>query len=348
MLYRSIQYLFPLIFFACAWFAFNSEGLATYSLLLLAFGIIPCIELLMKPDVKNMEAAEASIAKQSKVFDYILYFFVALMVACTLYFLYILKTKELDTACTIGIILTQGLMAGIFGINLGHELGHHTRLLDRRLAKIALSTSLYMHFYVEHNKGHHKHVATPHDPATALFNENIYSYFFRCIPGIYKSAWHIENQDSIKKTGKKISVHNEMFMMHIYQGLILLAILITCGWQIMLYFIIASFIGILLLEGVEYVQHYGLQRKLKESGLYERTTAKHSWDSHYPIGRLILFELSRHSDHHYLASKKYQLLDAHDNAPQMPTGYPGTIILAFVPPLWFKVMNKRLADFQMA
>jgi alkane 1-monooxygenase len=100
--------------------------------------------------------------------------------------------------------------------------------------------------------------------------------------------------------------------------------------------------GILLLETVNYIEHYGLQRKATGPGHYERAQPAHSWNSDHVIGRIFLFELSRHSDHHYIASRKYQLLRHHDDAPQMPTGYPGMMILALLPPAWFSVMNRRI------
>ena len=112
--------------------------------------------------------------------------------------------------------------------------------------------------------------------------------------------------------------------------------------MISLYFLAAATIGFLLLETVNYIEHYGLQRSQKSDGKYERAMPQHSWNSNHILGRLMLFELSRHSDHHYLASRKYQILQHHEDAPQLPTGYPGSMILALVPPLWFYVMNKKI------
>jgi alkane 1-monooxygenase len=110
----------------------------------------------------------------------------------------------------------------------------------------------------------------------------------------------------------------------------------------MLYFLAAAFMGILLLETVNYIEHYGLQRKSTDNNKFERALPKHSWNSNHPIGRMMLFELSRHSDHHYLASRKYQILQHHQNAPQLPTGYPGSMLLSLLPPLWFTIMNKKI------
>jgi alkane 1-monooxygenase len=118
------------------------------------------------------------------------------------------------------------------------------------------------------------------------------------------------------------------------------------GLYTLLYFLVSAIIGALLLETVNYIEHYGLLRKRNPNGNYERVLPKHSWNSNHLLGRLMLFELSRHSDHHYLASRKYQVLRHHDDAPQMPTGYPGMIVLALFPPIWFRVMNRQLKKYE--
>jgi alkane 1-monooxygenase len=116
------------------------------------------------------------------------------------------------------------------------------------------------------------------------------------------------------------------------------------GSLALLCFLAAAVLGILLLETVNYIEHYGLERKKTESG-YERAMPEHSWNSSHILGRLMLFELSRHSDHHYLASRKYQVLRHHDSAPQMPTGYPGMLLLSLIPPIWFGIMHKRIEAY---
>jgi alkane 1-monooxygenase len=199
-----------------------------------------------------------------------------------------------------------------------------------------------MHFFTEHNKGHHKRVATPEDPSSARYGEPVYIFYFRTIIFSYLSAWHIAN-DELKKKGKPVfSLQNEMIQFHLIQIAFVATIFLLFSWLVTIYFLAAAMIGILLLETVNYIEHYGLQSKPTGDGKYERAMPEHSWNSDHVIGRLMLFELSRHSDHHYLASRKYQVLRHHDNAPQMPTGYPGMMILSLLPPAWFYVMNRRI------
>jgi alkane 1-monooxygenase len=239
-------------------------------------------------------------------------------------------------------------LCGVFGINVGHELGHRVNKWEQGLAKALLLTSLYMHFFTEHNKGHHKRVATPEDPSSARYNEPVYLFYFRTIIFSYISAWHIANDEVRKKNKPVFSLQNEMIQFSFIQAGLVALIFFVFGWLVMLYFFAAALIGILLLETVNYIEHYGLQRKPTGEGKYERAMPEHSWNSDHVVGRIMLFELSRHSDHHYLASRKYQVLRHHDHSPQMPTGYPGMILLSLIPPAWFYVMNKRIKKLHAA
>jgi alkane 1-monooxygenase len=259
-----------------------------------------------------------------------------------------MQNTALSTADMVGRVLTMGLLCGTFGINVGHELGHRKNKFEQALAKLALLTSLYMHFFVEHNKGHHKNVATHNDPSSARYNEILYFFYFRTIVNSYRSAWHIANDEAVKRGKKKWSLDNEMVQIQLIQFGFTAVVFLIFGVTITLYFLAAAFVGILLLETVNYIEHYGLQRKKLSSGNFERTLPQHSWNSDHVLGRMLLFELSRHSDHHYMASKKYQVLKHHNDSPQLPTGYPGSMLLALVPPLWFKIMNKKFANIKTA
>jgi alkane 1-monooxygenase len=205
-----------------------------------------------------------------------------------------------------------------------------------------------MHFFIEHNKGHHKKVATPQDPSSARYGESLYRFHFRSIVFSFLSAWKIAARDVRKKGKKMFSLHNQMLRFQLIQASLVVAIFLVFGLAAMLLFLLAAFQGILLLETVNYIEHYGLQRKEIAHGKWERTLPAHSWNSNHVIGRVMLFELSRHSDHHYLASRKYQVLRHHDNSPQMPTGYPGMMLLATIPPAWFHVMNQRVRKAALA
>jgi alkane 1-monooxygenase len=343
---KYVKYLNPIVLYACAIVSFTSTGLLCWLPMIFSWIFIPGIELFLKADASNMSAAEEEIAKADKTYDYLLYLVVLLQMPTLFFFLQSFVHAELNTMDIAGRICSMGMLCGTFGINVAHELGHRKNKLEQTLAKTLLLSSLYMHFFIEHNKGHHKNVATPNDPSSARYNEWVYAFYFRTIVFSYLSAWHIAN-DEVKKQGKNIiSIHNEMIQAQLIQLVLVLGIYFVFGGTIMIYFLLAAFMGILLLETVNYIEHYGLQRKATGENKYERTLPQHSWNSNHPYGRVLLFELSRHSDHHYLASRKYQVLQHHDNAPQLPTGYPGSMLLALVPPIWCSIMNKKIKNLE--
>lgn len=339
---KLYKYCLPFLLYGGAILSFFSSGLVVFLPLLYAWILVPLLELLIRPDHSNLTAAEEELAKNDRLYDVFLYLVVPFQYAALACFLYTVTFVAQPWTDLAGKAAVMGLLCGTFGINVGHELGHRSRPAEQALARLLLLTSLYMHFFIEHNKGHHKRVATPQDPSSARYGETVYRFYFRSIIYGYLSAWEIAAADCCKKDFPVISWRNEMLRFQVVQFLFLLLLVLFLGWTTAGLFMIAALNGILLLETVNYIEHYGLQRRLGADGKFGRALPQHSWNSNHVIGRIMLFELSRHSDHHYLASRKYQLLRHHEGAPQMPTGYPGMMLLALLPPLWFRVMNRRV------
>ena len=343
---KTFRYLSPFIIYFFAYLAFTRTGIYCFIPLLFVFFLVPIIELFIEPNSKNLMETEEVVAKENKLYDFILWLTVPLQYV----FLYIFLqsfTGPLQLLDIIGRIIAMGLLCGGFGINVAHELGHRVNKTEQFFAKSLLLTSLYMHFFIEHNKGHHKHVATPHDPSTAKYNQSVYAFWPQTLIGTYLSAWKIANEEMEKKGKPWWSLQNEMLLFQIIQISFVLVILNFFGVKIAILFMVAALIGGLLLESVNYIEHYGLSRSQTSEQQFERVQPHHSWNSNHIIGRLMLFELSRHSDHHYLASRKYQILRSFDNAPQMPTGYPGMILLSLFPPLWFKIMHQQIKKYKL-
>ena len=340
MRWKAYKYALPLIIFAGAGISFTSTGIIVWLPVLYAFILIPLIELAIKPSEQNMDEAEGEIAKNDRVYDWFLYVIVPLQYASLFLFLTTIETDGLTAWDISGRVMVMGLQCGVFGINVAHELGHRVKPAEQLLAKSLLATSLYMHFFIEHNRGHHKHVGTPGDPSTARYGESLYGFWLRSISGVYRNAWRIASEEQRKKN--KRWWQNEMLGYQLVELGFCLLIGLAFGWFALGSFLAAAVAGVLLLETVNYIEHYGLYRKETGDGKYERTMPEHSWNSNHIVGRLMLFELSRHSDHHYLASRKYQTLRHHENSPQLPTGYPGSMILAMVPPIWFSLMNRKI------
>ncbi|MEQ9231144.1 MAG: alkane 1-monooxygenase [Cyclobacteriaceae bacterium] len=338
---KALKYLSVLSLPALAYVSFVSTGWQTFLPIFYAFAFIPFLELFFSPDTKNLTDTEEEVRKNDWFYDLLVYLVVPVQIVFVWLFLESMTQPTLDTVDIIGRISAMGILCGVMGINVAHELGHRTKEHEQFMSKVLLLSSLYMHFFIEHNRGHHKNVSTPEDPSSARKGEMLYAFWIRSVVFSYISAWAIES-DRLKKKGHSFfSIHNEMLLFQAVQLALLGVIWFFYGWIIMLYFIGAATIGFLLLETVNYIEHYGLSRE-KKGERYERVMPTHSWNSNHVVGRIVLFELSRHSDHHFIASRKYQILRHIDESPQMPTGYPGMMLMATLPPLWFAVMNKKL------
>lgn len=339
---RALKYTAVLTLPATVAVSFLRTDGWTYLPLIYAFGIIPFIELFIRPDDKNLSQAELELVKADPLYDFIVRLMMPVQFAFLGWFLFAVSDPELSTQALVGRITAMGMLCGVVGINVAHELGHRSTKLDQFLAKALLLSSLYTHFFIEHNRGHHKNVATPDDPASSRRNETLYVFWFRSMVGGYLGAWRLE-RERLSRLGKPFwSLQNEMVRFQIAQLALLALVYFAFGGWTLLWFVCAALMGGLLLETVNYIEHYGLQRTVNERGRYERVMPVHSWNSNHIVGRMLLFELSRHSDHHYKASKHYQTLESMEDAPQLPTGYPGMMLLAAVPPLFFAVMNHRV------
>ena len=339
---KKLKYFIVFLLPLTVYIAFTSTGWKTYLPIIVYFGLVPLIELLLKPDKSNFDKTEEEKAKTDHFYDMILILTVPVQFGFLILFLFTIRDTPAWSLEFFGRISAMGLMCGVFGINIGHELGHRSNRIQRLFGEFLLLSSLEMHFLPYHNSGHHFNVATPNDPATARKGEWLYLFWFRSQIGSYLQAWQIESKRLNKKGEQWFSFSNKMIIYTLAQFALIIIIYTFFGWVVLLAFLMAATTGILLLETVNYIEHYGLVRKLKENGNYEKVLHQHSWNSDHILGRIFLFELSRHSDHHYKASKHYQVLNSLPNSPQMPTGYPGMMLLALVPPLWIKFMGGKL------
>ncbi len=343
---QALKYISALVTVAAIFLSMLAGGIWTFFAVFYAFALIPFLELFMQGTTQNYDKAEDEIIKKEFAYDLMVWLIVPVQYIVLGFFLYRFNDPSLLWWEKAGLISALGISCGVYGINVAHELGHRSTKHEQFMSKMLLLTSLYLHFFIEHNRGHHKNVSTDEDPASSRLNEPLYAFWFRSVKDGWLSAWEIENHRLSKLKLPWFSLKNEMLVYQIIQLAFLGLIFFFFGWQTLLGFIAAATFGFLLLETVNYIEHYGLRRNKIEDAFYEKVMPIHSWNSNHPIGRLVLFELTRHSDHHYMASRKYQVLRHFDESPQMPTGYPGMMVLSLIPPLWFKVMNAQVAKYK--
>ncbi|WP_088339969.1 alkane 1-monooxygenase [Robiginitalea sediminis] len=340
----DLKYLAAYSIPATALLALTLGGAWSFLTPVYAFVCIPLLEVLLPENQANIEGAKKHKAAVNPVFDWMLYLNVPIVYGVMAYGLLAITRAPVTWVEWVGCALSAGIVLGVNGINVGHELGHRKSRRERLLGKLLLLPSFYSHFYIEHNLGHHVHAATPEDPATAKYNQSLYGFWAQTLPGQYRNAWILQ-QKALEREGKPfLSLYNDMLWGHLGQAAYLLGLYLAFGPGGVLFALAAGLTGVLLLETVNYIEHYGLLRLKTASGRYERVREVHSWNSNHIMGRIVLYELTRHSDHHYKSSKKYQLLDYHDTSPEMPFGYPTSMVLALVPPLWFRIMNKRVPE----
>lgn len=321
--------------------AFQSTGILSYLPVFVFFMLVPLVEIVLPQKWHSTKATEQELSANSWIYSALLYLLVIFQWGFIAYFLSVHPNSP-DATTWWGRAISMGIMCGVIGINVGHELGHRSNKWEQLSGELLLLSSLENHFLPYHNRGHHTNVGTHQDPATARKNELIFVFWFRSQIGSYIQAWQIEKARMQILHKPFLSFSNKMLVYTLIHIALLTLIYIWFGQLALVSFITAAAIGILLLETVNYIEHYGLERKLNENGRYETVKRKHSWNSNHLLGRVILFELSRHSEHHYKADKPYQLLHSDPTAPTMPTGYPGMMLLSFVPPLFFKIMNWRV------
>ena len=205
-----------------------------------------------------------------------------------------------------------------------------------------LATTCYLHWAIEHVRGHHRTVATPEDPATARRGESFYAFWPRTVIGGFRSAYQLERDRLARQGGGTGAFENAVHASVLIELAIIVALWWSFGFGAVLFFLAQSFVAVSLLESVNYLEHYGMERKRLPDGGYEKVLPAHSWNSGHRLTNYFLFNLQRHSDHHYRPNRRYQILRDFRESPQLPNGYAGMVLLTLVPPLWRKVMDKRL------
>ena len=339
MQYRDIKYLIAYILPASAVWALWARGPWAWSAVILGFGIIPLLELWTPESTQNVDENDEPSRSSRRLFDVLLYANAPILYGIVLGYLYVLQNYSMQTYELLGLTFSIGIIVGANGINVAHELGHRTTKFEQTLAQWMLLPALYQHFFIEHNRGHHRNVATRQDPSSARFGEALYLFWFRSVSGAWLGAWELEAERLEKEGKKRFSLENMMVLFSIWTALYLFAVWFFFGTTGLIGGIAIGVIGFLLLETVNYIEHYGLERRQMESGRPEPVLPIHSWNSDHELGRIFLYELTRHSDHHFKSTRKYQILRHMDESPQLPYGYPTSLLIALVPPLWFRLMN---------
>ena len=310
--------------------------------LLISYGLMPLLDALIGEDENNPPEAVVPQLEEDRWYRWLTWATVPLHFVALIGCAWWAGTRELDWWALGLLAYVIGTDSGL-GLNTAHELGHKHNRLEQWLARLALAVPAYGHFTVEHGRGHHRWVATPEDHASARMGESIYRFALRELPGGIRRAWALESA-RLKALGHSPwnLRHNAMLQSYAITLLLQGGLVVAFGWVMLPFLAIHNAVAWWQLTSANYVEHYGLLRRKLPGGAYEAPQPHHSWNTNHLVTNLATFHLQRHSDHHAHPSRRYQSLRHFPDLPQLPSGYFGMFPLAYIPPLWFRVMDRRL------
>jgi alkane 1-monooxygenase len=324
--------------------AVSSFGVGNWILffpLVFYYFFVPLLDFLIGEDTSNPPEASIAALEADAYYRWITYATIPILWIAVIFNCIFLCTYTLTAIEWIATVITTGSVLG-FGLNVSHELGHKLQTLPRKVALFNTALGAYGHFSIEHNRGHHRHVSTPEDPASSKMGENIYQFACREMPGAALRAWRLE-ADRLQRLGKPVwYFENEILQALCLTALVYGSLISLYGLDMVIVLIPVAIWGAFQLTSANYVEHYGIQRLKTANGNYENCQPHHSWNSNHLVSNLVLFQLQRHSDHHTHPGRSYQSLRDFPELPRLPSGYFGMFFLAYLPPLWYRVMDPLL------
>lgn len=329
-------------FVAAGLVAMTGQGIFWWWGVIFTFGLVPLMDVVVGNDTSNPPDSQVAAIESDRWYRWLTYAYLPLQYLSLVFACWLWTTADLSALDRLGLAATVGIVGGI-AINAAHELGHKRDDVERWLSKIALAQSGYGHFYVEHNRGHHVRVATPDDPASSRLGESFWRFWPRTVTGSAQSAWAMESRRFSRRGTTRWTWRNDVlnaWAMTVFLWLVLVA---AFGPAVLVLLVLQAVVAFTLLELVNYIEHYGLLRAPR-GDKFVKVTARDSWNANNTASNLLLYHLQRHSDHHANPARRYQALRHFDDAPQLPSGYAAMVLLALIPPLWFKVMDQRVVD----
>ena len=338
----SLSVVYPLLpFLGMAVHAFTGYALALGIPLVISYGLMPLLDALIGEDRNNPPEAVVPQLEEDRYYRWLTWATVPLHFVALIGCAWWAGTQPMPWWGVLILAYVAGTDSGL-GINTGHELGHKRTAIEQWLARLVLAVPAYGHFTVEHGRGHHRFVSTPQDHASARMGESIYRFALREVPGGIRRAWQLEAERLAQLGASSWSLHNTMLQSYAITAVLQLGLIAAFGWVMLPFLLVHNLVAWWQLTSANYVEHYGLLRERLKDGRFEAPQPHHSWNTNHLITNLATFHLQRHSDHHAYPSRRYQSLRHFERLPQLPSGYFGMFPLAYVPALWFRVMDPRL------
>jgi len=336
-----MQRFMLVLFFIIPVFAWFFEGIFCYSVVIIMIVFAFTEYKSKKREKRNLSLESENELKSKSYFTYALYTALPVVVFNLIIFMAIFSRSDINVLEQFGALLSAGYIGTLFAINVGHELVHRRDKFESNFGGLLLSLVCYATFKVEHVRGHHVYVSTPEDASSAPLGMTIYRFLPRALIMNPVNGFKLEAK-RLKSEGKPaFHWQNELIWWTALSLSFSLISYMAFGVSGLIFFFAQSVISISMLEIINYIEHYGLERKKLENGRYERVTHHHSWNASEVMTNNVLFNLERHSDHHANPTRPFQILRHFDESPQLPTGYFGMLYLALWPKKWFEVMNPK-------
>lgn len=345
-----LVFVVPALMPAAAWLgtATGRPDLMAWFPLFFLFVLLPTLDYALGHDPVNVPTDRERKVAQSPWFK-------ALTLACLPVQLAVLAwsaawfvAADFGPAGIAGWLLSQGVVGGILAINTAHELIHKDGRLEPAVGGLLLASVGYHGFKIEHLRGHHVHVSTPEDASSAPLGMSSWRFVPRALVLNTRNAWRLEARRLRGLGLPALHWRNEMIGWSAAWLAMAAGIAAWLGPVGLAFFLAQGPAAAGSLEVINYIEHYGLERRRGADGRYERTTHLHSWNSDYALSNWLLFQLQRHSDHHAYPKRRYAILRHHADSPQLPGGYAAMFVLALAPPLWHRVMDPRVRAFRAA
>jgi alkane 1-monooxygenase len=351
-----LRFLLPLLFFlalispicAIKWSAATANyNAGAFIFCIFMFVLLPTIDYFLGRGPAILEDGPDRHPSINMYYSCLMLLSVPAVIGLSVYGAHFLSVaRELNWAGQASWIVSLGMCVATLALCPGHELLHQGTRLERFVGGFLLAFVLNGFFNTEHIRGHHVHAATPSDIATARFNQSVYRFIADALPRSFSNAWSLEKARMERRGASVWSLRNEMIGWHLLGLMFAIIYFAVFGFPGLLFYLGQGVVALTAHQIINYIQHYGLKRRKLGNGRYERFNPSHAWNCDFYFSGMLSFQLTRHADHHLNPRRRYQNLQHIPNSPQMPLGYFGMFLMALIPPLWFRVVNRRLAAYR--
>lgn len=337
--------MFALVYPAGLALCIHAGGAWTWALVPFNILVVPAMDHLVRaraPDWKPSARLQAVLFAEPVFWGYTM-----AQLAALIYALHA-ASRGLSAVEYAGLVSSTGIMTGTAGITAAHELIHRRKASLRALGLALLAMVFYMHFRIQHTLGHHRRVGTDQDPGSARLGESFPAFFARALGGGISDAWSLELARVSRLGYAAVGIENRMLHYGMIQASILCGIGLYLGWTAAAFFVLQSLMAVHLLEAVNYVQHYGLRRD-PVPGIPPRPFLEQdAWDSDYRVSELLVFNLTKHADHHSRPGKECAALEVRCRSRKLPYSFFLMVFLALFPPVWRRLMDPKLEQLAHA